>query len=221
MGPSTLANIEESKTSQVVRETLLVCGILSSVLWIAGDIIASILLEGYSYWHQAPSELSAIGAPTKTLLVPTGVAYSILLTAFGFGVWLSTQQRTMHISAGLIIAYGIISFAWFFVPMHPRGTEFTLTDTLHLVMAAVTVLMVLLIIGFGAHAFGKRFLIYSIVTLLLLVVFGGLTFLQADRVAADLPTPWMGFYERINVYGFMVWIAVLATGLLRNRNRGE
>ncbi|SMO64346.1 DUF998 domain-containing protein [Fodinibius sediminis] len=210
------------ETRQVGQKVLLVCGILSSVLWIAADIIASTLLEGYSYFHQTPSELSAIGTPTKTLLVQTGVAYSILLTAFGFGVWLFTHRKhSIRISAGLLIAYGIISFAWFFVPMHPRGTEFTLTDTLHVGMAAVTVLLVLLIIGFGANAFGKRFRIYSIVTLLMLVVFGGLTFLQADRVTADLPTPWMGIYERINVYGYMLWVAVLAIGLLRSRSGSE
>jgi len=105
--------------------------------------------------------------------------------------------------------------------MHPRGTEFTLTDTLHVGIAAVTVLLILLIIGFGVNAFGKRFRIYSIVTLLMFVVFGGLTFLQADRVMADLPTPWMGIYERINVYGYMIWVAVLAIGLLRSRSGGE
>jgi hypothetical protein len=210
--------LNESKTRTIVQQMLLVCGILSSVLWIGADILASLLLEGYSYFHQAPSELSAIGASTKSLLTPTGFAYSVFLTAFGFGVWFSAhQKRSMRISAGLLIAYGIISFAWFFVPMHPRGTEFTITDILHVVMAAVTVLMVLFIIGFGSGAFGKSFRIYSIVTILLLVVFGGLTFLQADRVAADLPTPWMGVYERINVYGYMLWIVVFSAGLLHRQ----
>jgi hypothetical protein len=208
--------IKESKTRLIVHQALLVCGILSSVLWIGTDILASILLEGYNYFHQAPSELSAIGAPTRSLLIPTGFAYSILLTSFGFGIWIfADDKRSLLISAGLLITYGIISFAWFFVPMHPRGTEISLTDILHIVMASITVLMVLFIIGFGSNAFGKRFRIYSIATLVLLVLFGGLTFLQADRVAANLPTPWMGIYERINVYGYMIWVMVLAIGLLQ------
>lgn len=213
-----ILSFEGSKTRQVVQKLLLVCGILSSLLWISADILASILLEGYSYSHQAPSELSAIGVSTRSLLIPIGFAYSVLLTAFGFGVWFSAHQMcSLRKSAVLLIAYGVISFAWFFVPMHPRGTEFSLTDTLHVVMAAVTVLMVLFIIGFGANAFGKRFRIYSIVTIVLLLVFGGVTFLQADRVAADLSTPWIGVYERINVYGYMLWVAVLAIGLLQRQ----
>jgi len=105
MGQSTLPNIKELKTSQVAQSALLICGILSSVLWIAADIIASTLLEGYSYFHQTPSELSVIGTPTKTLLVQTDLAYSILLTAFGFGVWLSAHRKhSLRISAGLLIA---------------------------------------------------------------------------------------------------------------------
>lgn len=222
METTKLSTLGKSEKDQMVLKILLVCGVLSSVLWIAADILASILLEGYSYINQTPSELSAIGTPTKSLLVQTGFAYNILLIAFGFGVWISARRKgSMRISAGLLIAYGIISFAWYFVPMHPRGTEFTLTDNLHILMAAVAVLLVLLIIGFGSSVFGRRFRIYSIVTFLLLIVFGILTFLQAERIAADLPTPRVGLLERINVYGFMLWIAVLAIGLLRRKENGN
>jgi hypothetical protein len=32
---------------------------------------------------------------------------------------------------------------------------------------------------------------------------------------ANQPTPWMGTEERINIYATMLWVAVLAIGLLR------
>jgi hypothetical protein len=48
-------------------------------------------------------------------------------------------------------------------------------------------------IQFGAAAFGRRFRLYSIVTLVILVVFGVLTFRDAPGVGANLPTPWIGF----------------------------
>jgi hypothetical protein len=32
-----------------------------------------------------------------------------------------------------------------------------------------------------------------------------------------LPTPWMGVWERINIYAYMLWVVVLATALLRGR----
>jgi hypothetical protein len=99
--------------------------------------------------------------------------------------------------------------------MHLRGTEFTVTDTLHIVWATVTVLLMMLAIGFGAVAFGKQFRLYSIATMVILVAFGVLTFLYGPRIAANLPTPWVGVWERINVGVFLLWVVVLATALLR------
>jgi hypothetical protein len=49
-------------------------------------------------------------------------------------------------------------------------------------------------------------------------VFGVLASLQAGRMEANQPTPWMGIEERINIYATMLWMAVLAIGLLRAQN---
>ncbi len=59
------------------------------------------------------------------------------------------------------------------------------------------------------------FRLYSFVTLLILLVTGAWTFLDAPRIASNLPTPWVGVRERINLYGYMLWMAVLAIVLLR------
>jgi hypothetical protein len=69
--------------------------------------------------------------------------------------------------------------------------------------------------GFAAAAFDKQFRRYSIATMVILFVFGALTFRSAPGVAANLPTPWLGVWERINVLGFMLWQGVLAIALLR------
>jgi hypothetical protein len=47
-----------------------------------------------------------------------------------------------------------------------------LTDTMHLVLTAVTVLLMLLIIGFGANADGRWWRPYSYATIVLLIVGG-------------------------------------------------
>src|SRR5881296_1660612 len=99
--------------------------------------------------------------------------------------------------------------------MHPRGSEPSLTDTLHIAFAIVTVLLMMLAIGFGAAAFGKRFRRYSVATLVILVACGVLTGLDGPRIAANLPTPWVGVWERINIGVFLLWVAVLAIALLR------
>jgi len=72
-----------------------------------------------------------------------------------------------------------------------------------------------LAIGFGATAFGKPFRLYSIATIVVLLTFGALTFIEAPRLQANLPTPWIGLWERINISVFLLWVAVLAAALLR------
>jgi hypothetical protein len=104
-----------------------------------------------------------------------------------------------------------------FTPMHMRGAGPTLTDTLHIVNAAVLVALILLSMGFAAAALGKGFRRYSIVTMALLLVFGGLTGMQGPRIDANLPTPWMGATERVNIYATMLWMLVLAVMLIRER----
>jgi hypothetical protein len=79
----------------------------------------------------------------------------------------------------------------------------------------VTVLVMLFAIGFGAAAFGKRFRLYSNASLVILAAFGALTFLDAPGIAANLPTPWIGVWERINVGVFLLWVVVLAAMLWR------
>ena len=68
--------------------------------------------------------------------------------------------------------------------------------------------------GVGATAFGKRFRLYSIASIVVLLAFGVLTFLEAPRLQANLPTPWIGLWERINIGVFLLWIVVLAIALL-------
>jgi hypothetical protein len=49
----------------MLRKTLLVCGILSSMLYVAMTVVVGMQWEGYSSTSQTISELSAIGAPTR------------------------------------------------------------------------------------------------------------------------------------------------------------
>jgi hypothetical protein len=79
----------------------------------------------------------------------------------------------------------------------------------------VDVLFMLLIIGFGTTAFGKRFRLYSIGTILVVVVFGALAGMDAPRIEANLPTPWVGVTERINIDVSLLRVVVLAIALLR------
>jgi pimeloyl-ACP methyl ester carboxylesterase len=205
------------------RRALLICGILSSFLYIAMDVIIGMEWEGYSPFSRTISELSAVDAPTRPLWVVPGAIYSVLFVAFAWGVWTSAgRNHRVRRVGGLLLAYAALGVAWPFAPMHGREAlaagGATWQDTLHLVLAAITVVLTFLTIGFGAVTFGKRFRIYSIASMLVLAGFGVLTFLEAPRLQANLPTPWIGLWERINFGVFLLWVVVLATTLLRVRD---
>jgi len=195
------------------REILLVCGIFSSLVYVAANVVCSAVWKEYSSFNQTISELSAIDAPTRSTWIPFVIAYGVLLLAFGAGVWQSARgKRGLRVASALLIAIGANPY-W--PPMHLRGHVGTLTDTLHAVMAAVVSLAILFAIGFGATALGKRFRLYSIASIVVLLLSGSATFLYAPRLAANLPTPGMGLIERIDLGAYLLWIAVLAVALLR------
>ena len=200
------------------RKYLLYCGVAASLLYIAMNIFIPFLDKGYNWVTQTVSELSAVDAPTRPLWFPLGIAYTLLIAAFGWGVFRSAgQKRPLRIVGILLIINGLMGLTW--SPMHQREVLAagggTFTDTWHLVMASVTVLLMFLSIGFGAAAFGKGFRFYSIVTILVFIVFGTLTFVEAPNVDKNLPTPYIGLWERINIATFMIWVLVFSTILLR------
>jgi hypothetical membrane protein len=207
------------------RKYLLFCGIAASLLYIAMNIFIAFLDKGYNWVTQTVSELSAVDAPTRPLWFPLGIVYTLLIAAFGWGVFRSADgKRSLRIVGVLLIINGLVGLTW--SPMHQREVLAagggTFTDTWHLVMASVTVLLMFLSIGFGAAVFGKGFRFYSIITILVFIVFGVLTFVEAPNVDKNLPTPYIGLWERINIAAFMAWLLVFSINLLRlEKNSSE
>src|SRR5678816_196283 len=113
-------------------------------------------------------------------------------------------------------------FCLFWPPMHQRAVlaagGATLTDTLHIAWTMVSGMLMMLSIGCAAAAFDKRFRAFAVATIVLLVAFGALTGTYAASVQANLPTPWLGVWERIDAGLLMLWLVVLAVALLRRRD---
>jgi hypothetical protein len=204
------------------REVLLVFGLVSSFLYVTMNIVSTLVWREYSSASQTVSELSAIGAPTRAIWLPMGFLYTALVTAFGMGVRKAGgESRALRTAGGLLMVYGLLGLIWPFAPMHLRPALAagggSLTDTIHIILGIVTVSLMLLAIGFGAAAFGRRFRIYSIATLVVLFVFGVLTALEAPGISSNRPTPLIGVWERINIGAFLLWVIVLACLLLIGR----
>ena len=173
-----------------------------------------------------PSELSAFGAPTRILWVLLVLLYPLLFAAFGWGVLQMTEKqmlpalgnRYLRLMGYLIIGYCVFNLYW--PPMHMRGSETSLSDTLHLVWASITVLSMMVMMGLGAAALGKMFRIYTVTSIVLHLFFGILTFIESPNIPTNGPTPTIGIWERINIGIYMLWGIVLAIVLLKKTNAG-
>jgi hypothetical protein len=204
----------------LTRRHLLACGAIAFVFYVALDTVSALLYDGYSWSSQTISELSAVGAPTAPLWAWFGPIYTILALSFALGVWFSAGgNRRLRVLGILLFALGVVGLLWPLGPMHRREVLAagggTWTDTVHIALSMVTVPLNLLIIAVGAAAFGRGFRIYSILTLAALLLFGALTGVGGARVASNGPTPLLGLWERIVVFGYMAWVAVLALKLMR------
>jgi hypothetical protein len=208
---------------------LLLGGLLSALLYTAMLVVVPLQWPDYHSASWTVSELSAIGAPTRSLWVSLAMIWTALYIAFGAGVWRAAGgQRALRGVGGVLVAAGI--FGCFWPPMHQREVLAagggSATDTLHIAWTALNGLLTLTAIGLGAWALGKPFRRYSIATLVVLVLAGTMTSRDAGRVEANLPTPWIGVWERVNIGAWLLWIALLALALLRrapgaNASRNE
>jgi hypothetical protein len=203
-----------------LRNILLICGILASLLFAGADILAGIQWQGYSFISQSISELYAIGAPTRPFAVPLNIAYDVLMIAFGLGVWgLADQKRPLRVTAGLLIGNAAISLIVVaFFPMHLGEAMSTSANIMNVILMFIGMICFLLAIGFGAAAYRNWFRFYSIGTLLAYVVLTILGLFVVPQIAAGQPTLRVGIQERTMVYIYLLWVVMLAIVLWRARD---
>jgi hypothetical protein len=117
----------------MTRRVVTVCGVLSSLLYVGTDVLGALRWEGYSYPAQAVSELRAIGWPLRPVVAPLLITYSLLVIAYGVGVWRPNgRKRALRLTDALLDAIEVVGLAvTLFFPMRLRGVEETLADTRH------------------------------------------------------------------------------------------
>jgi len=204
-----------------VREPLLFCGVAASLIWLGTDIIASLRYEGYNYPFDPISGLSAVDAPTRSFIPPFINLYLVLKAAFSLGVWNAAgKNRSLRVTAGLLLASVITDLVGSFFPWNPVEVLGTFVNMMHAILAGgITVLLIFMTIGLGATTDGKWFRRYSYATLLLMLILGALPLVGGVQITADQPPEWFGVTERVNAYGYMLWMMVLAIVLLRKQAR--
>jgi len=198
-----------TKTRDRLRKLLLACGPLSALVYIGWHELAALQWEGYSRISNAISKLHFTGTPTKSLLDPwQGWVDSALLAAFGIGIWLSAQgSRSLRVIGAVMIVPAAM------IPLWMIFGEASIAA--HLALVGVGILCWLVAMGLGAAALGKRFRIYSLVNLGLVVGFFALGFSYVPEASAGQPTPLLGLFERIGFSAYFLWLTVLAVALWR------
>lgn len=211
-----LRGVPPGSSPNVGTNVLLACGIAASILNVIANVIGAIVWDGYRWTSFTISELSAIDAPSRPLVPSLMLVFGLLSICFAFGVLaVAGRKGDLRLTGWLLLAIGVLDLAGPFVPMHLRGAETSLTDTMHIAVTAVTSLLLMLAVWSARGAFGSGFRVYSLVTIATLVVFGMLAAVDGPRIAANDPTPWVGLTERICVGAYLLWMAVLSGALLR------
>lgn len=221
MGSISLQSEKHLRSYSNWQKALLYCGIVSSLWYVIINIIVTNQYDGYNTSSQTVSELSAINTQTRTLWVALCSTYTLLFILFGWGIWLfANENKKLRFVAVVVIADAV--FGAFWPPMHQREVIASgggnLTDSLHLAWTYIHLVMVLLMIFFGAAALGKEFRIYSIATVIVFIVFGILTSRESPSIKTGEPTPYIGIWERINMAAYMIWIIVFAIALLQRKS---
>ena len=203
----------EPARDSVLLKVLLACGVISSLVYVVTDMLASSRWEGYDWTARMVSDLLAVSAPTRSFIVVPMLMYNLLMVAFGIGVWLQGWNRPLRVAGLLFIVYGVASMLGLFVfPLNYEAEG--AGATMHMVNTFLLILLMFLFIGFAAAGSGRAFRLYSILTVAVILAGAILSGMQIPRIEADLPTPGLGLFERLNIYSMLMWVAVFAVSLL-------
>ena len=192
-----------------IRKSLLAAGALSSLIYVvATDGVAASTWAGYSRTEQMVSELFAVGAPSRQLLVPVTWLYTLLFTAFGVGVWKSVYgNRALRAGAGLLTGYGLSNILG---GLYPLTLDEKSSVPMHILATNIQLALMISAMCFMATGFHGLMRVYSLASMGTSLVMGMVAF-----AAAPGPNVLLGIGERISIGAFLLWVVVLAVTLWR------
>lgn len=198
----------------VIQQILLLCGIFAPLVHMATDQLAGRMLQGYSFAAQSMSELSASGAPTRKLVVALTVTATVLMVAFGVGVWRAGGQVLLpRIVAGLVMgnaALGLIATAFFPTCFGERPAF----GSAGVIIMFLSVMCFILAMVVGAVAYGGWLRIMSVGIPVAYVLLTVLRLSTAASASTGGAGELMGIQERTMAYAFLFWVMALALHLL-------
>jgi hypothetical protein len=194
----------------VIQKMLLSCGILAPLLYLGTDWLAGRLMKDYSFAAQSMSELSAAGSPTRSLVISLTLVASVLMVAFGVGVWRATGQALLpRVVAGFVIGNAVLGLiATIFFPT--RFDERPSFGDPGVVVMFLSVVCFVLAMVFGAAAFKGWLRVLSISIPVSYVLLAILRFATAASASTEEAASLIGSQERTMAYSFLLWVMALA-----------
>lgn len=202
------------------RKFLLACGLVAPVLYVVTVIVGAALRPDYSHIVNAISELLSNGAPNKAVLDLIFNIYGALLLFFAIGGYLTLRNGPKFCRAAMIlfITIQVLSFSWGFFPMDATGTEATFAGMMHNIIGGVVAFAAILMplfMGLGLYRKEgfRGYALYSFVASAVIFVSG-----LSGVILGTLGVLLFGFFERITIGSYEVWLFVTAITFLKMGN---
>ncbi|MHA1747480.1 MAG: DUF998 domain-containing protein, partial [Promethearchaeota archaeon] len=169
---------------EIKRKTLYFGGIFGPIFFLLNDIIGTIKTPGYSPIINAVSELTQAGAENAIILSSLFLiaAFGLVIFAIGLVTHYSFGTRKLIFLGGIFIIFlGILSaLTGTIFPMDPFGEVATFAGEMHKNLTMVNIVLIVLaipMIGIGIYKENqwKLFMVYSFITVLIMVSCGILT----------------------------------------------
>lgn len=193
----------------------LVCGLVGPALAPATDVLAWSRWQAYRPTTQSISELTALGAPTRTLTTALGLVRDVSLGVFASGVTRSaSEDRALQAAGRFILANAAVdALATTFIPRDNAEPTWSRRNTANTLVMATGVACSIGAMGAGAVA---RVGWFRVISAGIPVSYAGLTLLvlalPGRRTAEAAAT---GAQERTMAYAYQLWVAALAGVLMR------
>jgi hypothetical protein len=195
-----------------------VVGALAPLVYLIAVLVGGVLWQDYSHVHDTVSTLTSAGAPNQGVMVPLFALYNIFVIALAAGLYLGVAGKKPRLTTALIAAAGVDGLVLFAFPQdYPQGPPVTFTGTMHVAVAGIGALVSLLAMAAlffelrRAKGWGTIAKI-SIILLPIAVAVGGFG-------AASITTSYAGLAERLSIGTILVWIEIVALGVItRNKN---
>jgi len=202
------------------KNILLFSGAMAVIVYVLHVVIGGILWQGYNHLQQPISDLTATGSPIKDLMLIFTTSYGILalLFAISFTFLESKKHHKVVFWGGIcFIILHLISISYGIFPQDLPGAPATFSGIMHIVITALIVPFTILtpfLIGSGLikQSNWKNFGVYSIITGILIVIFG-----TASGVFYAEKLPYFGLVERLNIGTLQLWTLLLSIKLIETK----